>query len=97
MSVEIGSEAAQFHFWDYLFFRIFGTVQSITVFVPLSEFGPLHPLPRKRVWPLPPPVTKGGTHSSVGEGVGGSQFGRLEKKPSTLSALCKEESRKSYR
>ncbi len=37
---------------------------------------------------LPPPEPKGGeTHSPVGE-EWGSQFGRLEKKPSTLSALC---------
>ncbi len=33
--------------------------------------------------------TGGGTHSPAGEGVkGGSQFGRLEKKPSTLPTLC---------
>ncbi len=36
-----------------------------------------------------PPWTKGGgTHSPAVEGTGGSQFGRLEKKPSTLSTLC---------
>ncbi len=44
------------------------------------------PLPLARV--PPPPEPKGeGTHSSAGEGVGGSQFGQLEKKPSTLSTL----------
>ncbi len=40
--------------------------------------------------PFPPPLPepKGeGTHSPAGEGVVGSQFGRLEKKPSTLSTL----------
>jgi hypothetical protein len=36
----------------------------------------------------PPPGTKGGTHSSAGEGLGESQFQRLEKKHSTLSTLC---------
>jgi hypothetical protein len=30
----------------------------------------------------------GGANSSTGEGVGESQFGRLEKKPCTLSTLC---------
>ncbi len=33
-------------------------------------------------------VSPGGTHSPAGEGVGESQFGRLEKKASTLSTLC---------
>ncbi len=39
--------------------------------------------------PLPQPKEGGGggTHSPAGEGVGESQFGRLEKKPSTLSVL----------
>ncbi len=42
--------------------------------------------------PPPPPQPKGErdtTHSPAGEGVGESQFGRLENKPSTLSTvLC---------
>jgi hypothetical protein len=61
------------------------------VSVPSSESGPPHPLSRKRVCsPTPSPVTNGGgdTHSPAGEGAGGSQFGLLEKMPSTLSTLC---------
>ncbi len=52
-----------------------------------SELGP-HPLSRKQVWP-PPLGTKGGGTQPPGrrEGVGESQFGRLKKKPSTLSTL----------
>jgi hypothetical protein len=42
-----------------------------------------HLLSRKRV--CPPGTKGGGTHSL---GAGSSQFGRLEKKPSTLSTLC---------
>ncbi len=45
-----------------------------------SELGP--PSPADECVPK-----EGGTHSSGGEGVGGSQFGRREKKPSTLSTL----------
>jgi hypothetical protein len=38
---------------------------------------------------VPPPEQKGGgTHSHADEGLGESQFGRLEKKPRTLSTLC---------
>ncbi len=39
--------------------------------------------------PSPPPPTKGGVgkQTPAGEGVGESQFGRIEKKPSTLSIL----------
>jgi hypothetical protein len=42
------------------------------------------PLSRKRVYP---PRNLKGTHLPVGKWGGGSQFGRLEKKPSTLSSL----------
>jgi hypothetical protein len=34
-----------------------------------------------------PPWRGGGQHSVAGEGAGGSKFGRLEKKPGTLSTL----------
>ncbi len=55
----------------------------------LSPRPNLDPPPpsRKRVRPSPP-NQRGGTHSPAVEGVGRSQFGRLEKKPSTLSKLC---------
>jgi hypothetical protein len=36
----------------------------------------------------PPPGTKGGDHLPAGEGLGESQFRRLEKKLSTLPTLC---------
>ncbi len=45
------------------------------------------PPPRNRVCPPPEPKAEG-THSPAGEGVGKSQFGRLEKKPNTLSTPC---------
>ncbi len=55
---------------------------------PLVRIGTHHPhLPQASV---PPPEPQGvGIHSPAGEGVGESQFGRLEKKPSTLSTLCR--------
>jgi hypothetical protein len=54
---------------------------------PIFRIGTPHPLSRKRLC-YPPPRTKGGwTFSPAGEG--GSQFGQLEKKPSTLSTLWK--------
>ncbi len=50
---------------------------------PLVGIGTPTPLPQACPTPLDP---KGeGTHSPVGEGVGESQSGRLEKNPSTLS------------
>ncbi len=61
---------------------------NTTVSVPSSELGP-HSLSRKRVCSPPSqPEPKGEwTHSPVGEGVGESQFGRLEKKPSTVCSV----------
>jgi hypothetical protein len=50
-----------------------------------SELGPPHPLSRKRL--CPPPEPKGGGYTRLRVREGGSQFGRLEKKPSTLSTL----------
>ncbi len=54
---------------------------------PRPNWDSPNPLSRQRVCP-PPPGTKGGrVHSPAGEGVGKSQFGRLENKLSTLSTL----------
>ncbi len=53
--------------------------------VPSSELGPPTPSPASEC--APPPGTKGGAHSPAGEGVGESQFQRLEKRLSTLSTL----------
>jgi hypothetical protein len=53
---------------------------------PLVRIGtPRPPLPASEF--VPPPEAKGGGHSPAGEGVAESQFGRMEKKPSTLSTL----------
>ncbi len=46
-------------------------------------------LPQWVCTPPPAEPKEGRTHSPAGEGVGKSQFGRLEKKPSTLSLLCR--------
>jgi hypothetical protein len=59
-------------------------VYSTIVSVPSSELGPPHPLSRSECVSHPEPK-EGRTHWPAGEGVGESQFGRLEKKPSTLS------------
>jgi hypothetical protein len=55
-----------------------------TVYVPSSELGLSHPLSRQRVCPSPRNQRGGGAHSLAGEGLGESQFLRLEKKLSTL-------------
>ncbi len=51
---------------------------------PRRNWDPLTPFPASE-WNVPPPGTKRGAHSPAGEGVGESQFRRLEKKLSTLS------------
>ncbi len=65
--------------------------------VPSSELDPPPPpLPQATVYP---PWTKGGgniLYSPAGEGVGESQFRRLEKKPSTLSTLCCRRKRNTF-
>jgi hypothetical protein len=63
-------------------------IKNTTVYVPSSELGlPQPSLFSKRVYPLPTGTKGGGAHSSAGEGLGESQFRRLEKKPSTLPTL----------
>jgi hypothetical protein len=52
------------------------------------ELGLSHPLSRQRVCPSPRNQGGGGAHSPAGEGLGESQFRRLEKKLSTLPTLC---------
>jgi hypothetical protein len=53
-------------------------IWSTIVYVPSLELGLPHPFSRQRV--CPPPRTKGwGAHSPAAEGVGESQFQRLEK------------------
>jgi hypothetical protein len=55
---------------------------------PLVGIGtPPLPLSRKQVCTPPPEPKGGGANSPAVEGVGESQFGRLEKRPSTLSTL----------
>jgi hypothetical protein len=63
--------------------------KSTTEYVPSSELGLSHPLSRQRVCPSPRNQRGGGggAHSPAGEGLGESQFRRLEKKLSTLPTL----------
>jgi hypothetical protein len=57
-----------------------------SVYVPSLELGLSHPHSRQR--DAPPPRTKGrGAHSPAGEGLGESQFRRLEKSLA-LCLLC---------
>ncbi len=63
-----------------------------TVYVPSSELELFQPLSRRRVCPSPHNRGRGGgqcaqEHSPAGEGLGESQFRRLEKKLSTLPTL----------
>jgi hypothetical protein len=61
-------------------------IKSTTVYVPSSELGLSQPLSRQRV--CPSPHNRGvGAHSPGGEGLGESQYRRLEKKLSTLPTL----------
>jgi hypothetical protein len=55
--------------------------------VPSSELGSPSPLSRQRVSPYPRNQREG-AHSPAGEGLGESQFRRLEKKLSTLPTRC---------
>jgi hypothetical protein len=61
-------------------------VNTQSTYIPVPRVPPrTHPLPQASV---SSPRTKGGTHTRLRvRGWGGSQFGRLEKKPSTLSTL----------
>jgi hypothetical protein len=58
---------------------------SVCTLVGIGTTPPPTPSPTSDC--VPPPGTKGGAHTLAGEGMGESQFERLEKKPSTLSTL----------
>ncbi len=75
--------ASVFPFSKYLYIII----QSTTVYVLSSELGLPQPLSCKRVCPPPPGPKAGGAHSPAAKWVGEFQFGRLEKKLSTLPTL----------
>jgi hypothetical protein len=63
-------------------------IKSTTAYAPSSELGLSQTLSRQRVCPSPRKQRGGGAHSPAGEGLGESQFRRLEKKLSTLPTLC---------
>ncbi len=63
-------------------------IKSTTVYVPSSEYWLSQPLSRQRVCPSPQNRGGGDAHSPAGEGLGESQFWRLEKKLCTLPTLC---------
>jgi hypothetical protein len=54
-------------------------IKNTTVYVPSSELGLSQPLSRQRVCPSPQNQGGEGEHSPAGEGLGESQFRRLEK------------------
>jgi hypothetical protein len=64
-------------------------LEKTTVYVPSSELGLPQHLSRRRMCPSPPEPGGGGgeAHSHTCEGLGESQFRRLEKKLSTLPTL----------
>jgi hypothetical protein len=63
-------------------------IKSTAVYVPSLELRLSHPPLSPASVPLPPEPKGGrGTHSPAGEGLGESQFQRLEKKLSTLPNL----------
>jgi hypothetical protein len=55
---------------------------------PLVGIGTLPTTHTQASVPLPPGTRGGGAHSPAGEGLGESQFRRIEKKLNTLSTLC---------
>ncbi len=65
-------------------------IQSTTVYVPSSELGLSHPLTQRggggTLFPVP---RGGGANSPAGEGLGESQFRRLEKKLWSLQSTYK--------
>jgi hypothetical protein len=63
-------------------------LKSTTVYVPSSELGLSHPLSRQLVCPFPR-NQGGGVHSPAGEGLGESQYRRLEKSLALCLYLCK--------
>ncbi len=73
-------------------------IKSTTVDVPSSELGLSQPLSRQRLCflcPLLPEPGGGGAHSLAGEGLGDSQFRRLEKSLA-LCQLCDRGTRNAY-
>ncbi len=69
----------------YMHIKSTKSIKSTTEYVPSLELGLSHPLSHQRVGPSP--RTGGGGTLAWGEGLGQSQFRRLEKKLSTLPTL----------